>query len=164
MLSQNQVQVLYLYDVYWLARRLMMITGYFFLDYGLGWYRNTWNTIPVSGQKTTLSKWIMEHWIIEQSESNKNRTDRIIRWTEEQNKQKAGWIQDNKYEQQASAVPVEFWDYKDSVMRVAMILWVPTICSRDILLHAKGDHLGWINWDQMVLEMVRRGKAGPVDP
>jgi hypothetical protein len=43
--------------------------------------------------------------------------------------------------QQASAVLVEFCDYKDSVMRVARILCVPT-CSRDILLQAKGDHLG----------------------
>jgi hypothetical protein len=33
--------------------------------------KNTWNTIPVSEQKNTLFKRIIEHWIIEQNESNK---------------------------------------------------------------------------------------------
>jgi hypothetical protein len=42
--------------------------------------------------------------------------------------------------QQASAVLVEFSDYKDRVMRVAGILRVPTMRSRNILLQA--DHLG----------------------
>ncbi len=37
-----------------------------------------------------------------------------------------------------SAVSVEFHNYNDSVMRVAGRLWVPTMCSRDILLQAKG--------------------------
>ncbi len=49
--------------------------------------------------------------------------------------------------QQACAVPVKFHDYKDSVMRVAGILWVPTMHSRDILLQAKGDHLGQVHSD-----------------
>jgi hypothetical protein len=67
----------------------------------MGWDQNTWNTIPVSGQKTTISKRIIEHWIIEQSELNKNRTDWISGWTEEQrtkqNEHKAGRIQDNEH-------------------------------------------------------------------
>ncbi len=63
----RQVHVLYLYDVYWLARRLMMLTGYFFSDDGLSWDQNTWNTNPISGQKTTLTKRIIEHWIRKQS-------------------------------------------------------------------------------------------------
>jgi hypothetical protein len=69
----------------------------------------------------------------------------------------------NKYritnmKQQASAIPVEFHDYKDSDMRVAGILWVPTMHSRYILQQAKGDHLGRIHSDQMVLKMIRRGR------
>ncbi len=40
-------------------------------------------------------------------------------------------------------------------MRVAGILQVPTMHSRDILLQAKGDYL---DSDQMVLEMIRRGR------
>jgi hypothetical protein len=60
--------------------------------------------------------------------------------------------------QQASAVPVKFRDYKDSVMRVARILWVPTMRSRDILLQAKGDHLSQVHSDQMVLKMIRQGR------
>ncbi len=47
--------------------------------------------------------------------------------------------------QQASAVPLEFCDYKDSVMSVARILQVPTMHSKDILLQAKGDHLGRVH-------------------
>jgi hypothetical protein len=47
--------------------------------------------------------------------------------------------------QQASPEPVKFRDYKDSVMRVAGILWVPTMNSRDILLQAKGDHIGRVH-------------------
>jgi hypothetical protein len=35
-------------------------------------------------------------------------------------------------EQPSSAVTVEFHNYTDSVMRAAGILWVPTMCSRDI--------------------------------
>jgi hypothetical protein len=57
--------------------------------------------------------------------------------------------------QQASAVPVRFHDYKDNVMRVAGILWVPTMCSRDILLQAKGYNLGRVHTDQMVLETIK---------
>ncbi len=69
----------------------------------------------------------------------------------------------NKYripntKQQASAVLVEFYDYKDSVMRVAGILQVPTMCSRKILFQAKGHHLGRVHSDQMVLEMTGRGR------
>jgi hypothetical protein len=43
-------------------------------------------------------------------------------------------------------------------MRVAGILLVPTMHSRDILLQAKGDHLDRVHSDQMVLEMIRRGR------
>ncbi len=43
-------------------------------------------------------------------------------------------------------------------MRVAVILRVPTMHSRDILLQAKGDHLDRVRSDQMVLEMIRRGR------
>ncbi len=63
--------------------------------------------------------------------------------------------------QQASAVPVKFCDYKDSVMRVAGILWVPTMRSRDTLLQAKGDHLG-LRSDGS--QMIRRGEVGLVEP
>jgi hypothetical protein len=56
-----------------------------------------------------------------------------------------------------SAVPVVFQNQKDSVMRVAGILWVPTMRSRDILLQANGDHLDQVHLYQMVLEMIRRG-------
>jgi hypothetical protein len=34
---------------------------------------------------------------------------------------------------------------------------VPTMCSRDILHQAKGDHLDRVHSDQMVLEMTCRG-------
>jgi hypothetical protein len=54
-----------------------------------------------------------------------------------------------------SAVPVEFHNYNDSVTRVAGRLRVPTMRSRDILLQAKGDHLGQVHSGQMVLEMIR---------
>ncbi len=57
-----------------------------------------------------------------------------------------------------SAVPVVFQNQKDSVMRVAGILWVPTMRSRDILLQANGDHLDRVHSYQMVLEMIRRGR------
>jgi hypothetical protein len=60
--------------------------------------------------------------------------------------------------QWASAVLVKFCDYKNSVIRVAGILCVPTMRSRDILLQAKGDHPGRIHSDQMVLEMIIREK------
>ncbi len=42
-------------------------------------------------------------------------------------------------------------------MRVAGILRVPTMHSRDILLQAKWDHLDQVHSDQMVLEMIRQG-------
>jgi hypothetical protein len=38
---------------------------------------------------------------------------------------------------QSSTVPVEFHNCNDSVMRVDGRLWVPTMCSRDILHQAK---------------------------
>jgi hypothetical protein len=43
-------------------------------------------------------------------------------------------------------------------MRVAGILRVTTMRSRDILLQAKGDHLDRVRSDQMVLEMIRQGR------
>jgi hypothetical protein len=43
-------------------------------------------------------------------------------------------------------------------MRVARILRVLTMHSRDILLQAKGDHLDRVHSDQMVLEMIRQGR------
>ncbi len=69
-------------------------------------------------------------------------------------------IQDNEYETQASAsaVPVKVRDYKDSVIKVDGILRVPTMCSKDILHQAKGDHLGRVHSDQMILEMIRQGR------
>jgi hypothetical protein len=49
-------------------------------------------------------------------------------------------------------------------MRVAGILRVPTMHSRDILFQAKGDHLDRVHSDQMVLEMIRLGReASPVE-
>jgi hypothetical protein len=56
--------------------------------------QNTWNTIPVSGQKITLGKQITEHWIIEQkqTEQNSKETKKIQRTDEQQ--QKTG----NEYE------------------------------------------------------------------
>jgi hypothetical protein len=57
-----------------------------------------------------------------------------------------------------SRIPIVFHNYKDSVMRVAGIFWVPTMCSRDILLQqAKKDHFYQVYSDQMVLEMIRGG-------
>jgi hypothetical protein len=55
-----------------------------------------------------------------------------------------------------SAVPVKFHNYNDRFMRVAGILWVPTMRFRDFLLQAKGDHLDHVYSDQMVIEMIRR--------
>jgi hypothetical protein len=43
-------------------------------------------------------------------------------------------------------------------MRVARILRVPTMHSRDILLQAKRDHLDRVHSDKMVLEMIRQGR------
>jgi hypothetical protein len=42
-----------------------MVTGYFFSDDGI---KIPGNKIPVSRQKITLSKRIIDHWISEQSE------------------------------------------------------------------------------------------------
>ncbi len=53
-----------------------------------------------------------------------------------------------------SAVPVEFHNYKDSVMKAAGTLRVPTKHSRDILHKAKEDHLDRVHSDQMVLKMI----------
>ncbi len=65
---------------------------------------------------------------------------------------------------QASAVPAEFPDYLDSVMRVARIFWVPTRNSRDILHQAKGGS-SWLSplksdgfWDDQA------GEAGLAEP
>ncbi len=60
--------------------------------------------------------------------------------------------------QRPSAVPVEFHNCNDRVTKVAGKLQVPTMCSGDILLQARGDHLGQIHSDQMVIEMIRRGR------
>jgi hypothetical protein len=62
-----------------------------------------------------------------------------------------------------SALPVKFHNHKDSVMRAAVILWVPTKHSKNILLQAKGDHLDQVHSDQVVLEMIG-GEAGLVEP
>jgi hypothetical protein len=43
-------------------------------------------------------------------------------------------------------------------MRVAGILQVPTMHSREILLQAKGNHLDRVHSDQMVLKMIRLGR------
>jgi hypothetical protein len=59
---------------------------------------------------------------------------------------------------QQASLPVEFHNDKDSVMTAARILWVLTMRSREILHHAKGDHLDRVHSDQMVLEMIRRGR------
>jgi hypothetical protein len=45
-----------------------------------------------------------------------------------------------------------------SVIRAAGTLWVPTMHSRDILQQAKGYHLYLVHSDQMVLEIIRRGR------
>ncbi len=63
--------------------------------------------------------------------------------------------------QQASAVPVEFCDYKNNVMRIVGRLWVPSIRSRNILLQAK--------WAPSPLRSngsrdEQAGEAGPVWP
>jgi hypothetical protein len=49
-----------------------------FIDLPVGcWYldQNTWNAIPVSGQKISLNNQVTEHWIVEQSKSNKIETE-----------------------------------------------------------------------------------------
>ncbi len=53
-------------------------------------------------------------------------------------KQRAEQKQDNEYETTGQCRTVKFRDYKDSVMRVAGILWVLTMPSKDILRQAKG--------------------------
>jgi hypothetical protein len=62
--------------------------------------------------------------------------------------------------QQASAVPVGFCDYKDSVMRVAGMLWVPTMHSRD----SQGES----SWSSPLRSNGSRddqdGEAGLVEP
>jgi hypothetical protein len=60
--------------------------------------------------------------------------------------------------QPPSAVPIEFHNYKDSVMRAAGILWVSTMHSRSILHETKRDHLDRVHSDQMVLEKIRQGR------
>jgi hypothetical protein len=57
-----------------------------------------------------------------------------------------------------SAVPVVFQNHNESVMRAAGILRVPTMHSGDILQQAKGDHLGRVHSDHMILEMIRQGR------
>ncbi len=56
----------------------------------------------------------------------------------------------------SKAIPVEFNNCNDSIMRVAGELQVPSKHSRDILLEAKGIIL--VKSTQMVLEMIRRGR------
>ncbi len=56
-------------------------TGSKYLEYNSSWQK----TILNKWSNRTLNKQITEYWIIEQSKSNKNRTDRIIGWTEERN-------------------------------------------------------------------------------
>jgi hypothetical protein len=56
------------------------------------------------------------------------------------------------------ALLVRFHNYNDSVMRVARILRVPTMHSRDILLQAKRDHLDRVHSDQLFLERIRQGR------
>jgi hypothetical protein len=60
--------------------------------------------------------------------------------------------------QQHSSVQVEFHNNKDSFLRAAEILQAPTMCSRDILQQAKGDHLDRVHSVQMVLKMIRQGR------
>ncbi len=55
-------------------------------------------------------------------------------------------------------LPIKFHNYNDSVTRAARILLVPTLRSRDIQLQAQGDHLDRAHTDEMVLEMIRRGR------
>ncbi len=43
-------------------------------------------------------------------------------------------------------------------MRIARILRVLTMHSRNILLQDKGNHLDRVHSDQMVLEMIRQGR------
>ncbi len=57
-----------------------------------------------------------------------------------------------------SAVPVKSPNYNHSVTWVARILQVPTMRSRDILLHAKRDHLDRVHSDQIVLKMIWWGR------
>jgi hypothetical protein len=65
---------------------------------------------------------------------------------------------------QASAVLVKFHDYRDSVMRVAGMLRVPTMRSRDILLQARGGS----SWSSPLRSDGSRddqaGEAGQVVP
>ncbi len=56
------------------------------------------------------------------------------------------------------AILVKFCNNDDSVTRAARILWVPTMRSRDILLHAKGDHLDQVHLDETVLEKIKLGR------
>jgi hypothetical protein len=62
--------------------------------------------------------------------------------------------------QPPNAVLVEFHTYKDSVMRAAGMLLVPTMCSRDILHQAKGDHLD-LRSDGSQYDQAE--EAGPVE-
>jgi hypothetical protein len=58
----------------------------------------------------------------------------------------------------ADILKLNSYHYKDSVMRAAGILRVPTMHSRDILQQAKGDHFDQVHSDQMVLKMIMSGR------
>ncbi len=66
-------------------------------------------------------------------------------------------------EQPSNAVPVKFTTYKDSVIRVAGMLWVPTVRPRDILQGPMGSPFS----STLRSEGSRgdqAGEAGPVEP
>jgi hypothetical protein len=66
--------------------------------------------------------------------------------------------------QQTSAIPVRFCDYKDSVMRVAWISWVPTMHSWGTFCF-KPRGIIWVESTQ-IRSFLRwsGGEAGPVEP
>jgi hypothetical protein len=66
--------------------------------------------------------------LVEPKNRERNRTNR---------KQNEYRITNTK--QKATTVPVKYCDYKDRVMRVAGILQVPNMSSKDILFQAKGE-------------------------
>jgi hypothetical protein len=57
-----------------------------------------------------------------------------------------------------SAVPVKSHNYNDSVTSVAGRLRLLLFAQGKFCLKPRGDHLGWAHSDQMVLEMIRRGR------
>jgi hypothetical protein len=68
---------------------------------------------------------------------------------------------DNKYETTGQYSTSGFHDYKHSVMKVAGILWVPTMRSKDILLQA----MGGSSWSSPLRSGGSRDdQAGEADP